>query len=71
MSAVDWGFVLYVGMGTLLFFFWFYGIAAFARDLGATYLPAVRRWRAGRRADGPERAERGESERAEAERDLL
>jgi len=37
---------LYLGAGTLLFFFWAYGIVSFALDVKNVYVPAVRGWRA-------------------------
>lgn len=43
---------VYVGGVTVLFFFWVYGIYAFARDLRRTYVPkgrqVVRGWRQSR-----------------------
>lgn len=62
------GALVYFGGGTLLFFFWVYGIAAFARDVRRRYLPAIRRFRAARR-ESKAAAER-EAEREERERQL-
>ncbi|WP_135830408.1 hypothetical protein [Halorussus halobius] len=62
VTTLGW---LYLVGGTVLFFFWAYGIASFALDCKNTYLPALRRLWAERR----EQADR-ESEREEEERQL-
>jgi hypothetical protein len=59
---------VYFGGGTLLFFFWVYGIVAFVRDLRGRYLPALRQYRRGREQQQAE-AERRE-EREEREQQL-
>ena len=60
--------LLYFGAGTLLFFFWVYGIVAFVRDCRRTYVPGIRGWLAARRER--EREEREADEREEKERQL-
>ena len=60
--------LLYFGGGTLLFFFWVYGIAAFVRDCRHKYLPAARELWASRREQQTERER--EREREEKERQL-
>lgn len=50
ISTFEW---LYFGGGTLLFFFWIYGIYAFVRDCRRTYIPGLRGWLAARRRDEP------------------
>ena len=60
--------LVYFGGGTLLFFFWVYGIYAFARDLRGRYLPAVRQYRRGRHTE--QEASRQAAEREERERQL-
>jgi len=55
-------------MGTLLFFFWVYGIWAFARDVRRTYIPGLRGWLARRREKQAEQER--ESEREEQEKQL-
>ena len=62
------GALLYFGMGTLLFFFWVYGIYAFARDCRRTYIPGLKRVVAHRR--DREEAQEREQEREEQERQL-
>jgi len=59
---------LYLFAGTVLFFFWAYGIASFVRDTRRTYVPAIRRYLALRR-ENQEAAEEREA-REEAERQL-
>lgn len=52
------GVVLYFAFGTILFFFWVYGIVSFAIDLRRQILPWVRaRWREGDGDDGGEEAQ--------------
>lgn len=60
--------LLYFGMGTVLFFFWIYGIYAFVRDSRRRYLPLLRAWIARRR--GRDTAEEREQEREEREKQL-
>jgi hypothetical protein len=55
--------------GTLLFFFWAYGIYAFGRDLKNKWIPLVRRYRQGRRNQREE--ERKRQEREEKEQQLF
>lgn len=61
--------LLYVVGVTALFFFWAYGIASFVRDLRRTYVPAIRRYRSGRRERKAH--EEREAEREERERQLF
>ncbi|GAA0674948.1 hypothetical protein ACFQDG_05730 [Natronoarchaeum mannanilyticum] len=61
------GAVYVVGV-TVLFFFWVYGIYAFARDLRGRYLPAVRAYFEQRQDDAE--AARAEEEREEREQQL-
>lgn len=61
---VDAALLSYVGVVTLLFFFWAYGILAFVRDVKNKLLPWMRQYRAKR----AERAE--EEEREQREREL-
>ncbi|WP_227353989.1 hypothetical protein [Haladaptatus salinisoli] len=58
----------YFGAGTLLFFFWAYGIVSFALDLKNKILPGVRTLLANRRARKAE--EKREREREEKEQQL-
>ncbi|UPV73056.1 hypothetical protein M0R89_10890 [Halorussus limi] len=50
--------LVYFGAGTLLFFFWAYGIVSFALDCKNKFLPAAARlaanWRARRRDESRE-----------------
>lgn len=57
---------LYLVGGTVLFFFWAYGIVSFALDCKNVYLPALGRAWAERR----DRREQAERERDEEERRL-
>lgn len=59
---------VYFGGGTLLFFFWVYGIYAFVRDCRRTYVPGLRAWVARRRER--EQEQEREDEREERERQL-
>ncbi|WP_123536754.1 hypothetical protein [Halosimplex salinum] len=68
MTVVSTGTLLYFGMGTLLFFFWAYGIYAFVRDCRRTYIPGLRRLLARRREQTDERDR--EQERDEKEKQL-
>lgn len=60
--------LFYVAAVTILFFFWVYGIVSFVRDLRSTYIPALRKYRAGRREQA-EQTER-EEDREQRERQL-
>lgn len=55
--------------GTILFFFWAYGLVSFVLDVKNKFLPAVRRYRENRN-EREEEAERRE-EREEKEKQLL
>ena len=59
----------YFALGTLLFFFWVYGIASFALDLKNEIVPGIRQYLRGRRRLKAE-ADR-EREREEREEQLL
>jgi hypothetical protein len=65
VTTLGW---LYLVGGTVLFFFWAYGIVSFAFDCKNKLLPAIRTFVANRRR-AKEESER-ESEREEAERQL-
>ncbi|WP_459193093.1 hypothetical protein [Halosimplex sp. J119] len=65
---VSTGALLYFGMGTLLFFFWVYGIYAFVRDCRQTYIPGFKGWLARRREQQAEQER--EQEREEREKQL-
>lgn len=60
--------LVYFGGGTVLFFFWVYGIASFVLDLKNKIIPGIRKYRRGRRRLKEEREE--EEEREEHERQL-
>ena len=60
--------LVYFGLGTLLFFFWAYGIVSFALDVKNRFLPGLRQYRRGRRRQREERE--AEEEREERERQL-
>lgn len=60
--------VVYVTGVTVLFFFWVYGIYAFARDLRRTYIPKTRQLVRGWRRM---RADDDDDEPDEQERQLL
>jgi hypothetical protein len=62
------GVLAYFGAGTLLFFFWAYGIYAFVRDLRNRYVPMARQYLRGRRE--MKEAEERERERKEREEQL-
>jgi hypothetical protein len=55
---------LYLGAGTLLFFFWAYGVVSFVLDLKNKIVPGVRGWLAARR----EQREQEEAEREAEEK---
>jgi hypothetical protein len=65
VTTLGW---FYLIGGTVLFFFWAYGIVSFVLDVKNTFLPAARRWLAARRADAGE-AE-SETDPEETERQL-
>ncbi|WP_132059947.1 hypothetical protein [Halorussus amylolyticus] len=65
VTTLGW---LYLVGGTVLFFFWAYGIVSFVLDVKNKYIPAIRAMIAARRERKKE-AER-ESEREETERQL-
>ncbi|MFC4450480.1 hypothetical protein [Halorussus aquaticus] len=58
----------YLVGGTVLFFFWAYGIVSFALDCKRKFLPAIRAWLSARRS--AEREAERETERDETERQL-
>jgi len=60
--------LLYLVGGTVLFFFWAYGIVSFVLDCKNTFLPAIRALLAERRKR--KREDERESEREETERQL-
>jgi len=60
--------VEYFAAGTLLFFFWAYGLVSFVLDLKNKIIPGIRQYRRGRK-ELKEQAEE-ESERAEREKQL-
>lgn len=65
VTTLGW---LYVVGGTLLFFFWAYGIVSFVLDVKNKLVPAVHTlWRERKRAKAEEEAER---EREEKEQQL-
>lgn len=59
---------LYLGAGTLLFFFWAYGIVSFVLDVKNKYVPGARTLLENRRAE-KEKEER-EREREEQQQQL-
>ncbi|UPV74313.1 hypothetical protein M0R89_17470 [Halorussus limi] len=65
VTTLGW---LYLVGGTVLFFFWAYGIVSFALDCKNKFLPAIRTLLANRRRRAEE-SER-ESEREETEQQL-
>ncbi|UPW00342.1 hypothetical protein M0R88_17760 [Halorussus gelatinilyticus] len=65
VTTLGW---LYLVGGTLLFFFWAYGIVSFVLDCKNKFLPAIRAFVVNRRRR-KEESER-ESEREETERQL-
>ncbi|MFB6184642.1 MAG: hypothetical protein ABEI96_08825 [Haloarculaceae archaeon] len=64
----DPGLLWYFGAGTLLFFFWAYGIVSFVLDLKNKIVPGLRQYRRGRRERKAEK--RDERERQEREEQL-
>jgi hypothetical protein len=60
---------LYFTIGTILFFFWAYGIVSFVLDVKNRLLPLGRQYLRGRRR--MKREEEEEEEREERERQLL
>ena len=60
--------LLYVGGVSLLFVFWAYGLVSFVLDVKHKFIPLVKQYLRGRRAE-KEQAER-EAEREERERQL-
>ncbi|QCJ46594.1 hypothetical protein [Haloprofundus sp. MHR1] len=60
--------LLYIGMVTLLFFFWAYGIVSFVLDLKNVIIPKGRQFLRGRRRIKEQ--EKQEEEREERERQL-
>lgn len=60
--------VEYFALGTLLFFFWAYGLVSFVLDLKRKIVPGIRQYRRGRKKI-KEEAE-AEEERAEREKQL-
>ncbi len=59
---------LYFGGGTLLFFFWAYGIVAFVRDVKRVGIPKAKQYLRGRRRLKREKEQ--ERERSEREKEL-
>lgn len=57
--------LLYFGGGTLLFFFWVYGIVSFAIDIRKKIIPRIRQYRRGRRRIANEKQEEREREKDE------
>jgi len=60
--------LLYFGGGTLLFFFWVYGIVSFVLDLKNKLIPGARQYWRGRKRLNEEKEK--EAEREERERQL-
>jgi hypothetical protein len=65
VTEIGW---LYIGMVTLLFFFWAYGIVSFLLDLKNIIIPKGRQYLRGRRLTKEEK--KREEERDERERQL-
>jgi hypothetical protein len=61
--------LVYFGAGTLLFFFWVYGIVSFGLDLKNKIIPAIIQYRRGRQQ--LEEEEQQEEEREKREQGLL
>jgi hypothetical protein len=61
--------LLYFGGGTLLFFFWIYGIVSFVFDIKNKIIPGIRQYRRGRRRIKEEKQR--EKEREKDERELF
>ena len=66
VTTVGW---FYLVGGTVLFFFWAYGIVSFVLDVKNKFVPAVRALVAARRRDETESESRGH-ERGRTPRDL-
>lgn len=60
--------LVYLGAGTLLFFFWAYGIVSFVLDVKNKFVPLGRQYLRGRRRE--KEKEQREKEREEKERQL-
>ncbi|MFC6963599.1 hypothetical protein [Halocatena marina] len=60
--------LVYFGAGTLLFFFWAYGIVSFALDMKNKIIPSVKQYRRGRRRLAEEKQQ--EQERKKDEQQL-
>ena len=61
--------LLYFGGGTLLFFFWIYGIVSFVFDIKNKIIPGISQYRRGRRRIKEEKQQ--EKEREKDERELF
>lgn len=61
--------LVYFGGGTLLFFFWAYGLVSFVLDLKNKIIPGIKQYLRGRRRQ--KERKQSEEERAEKERQLL
>lgn len=57
--------LLYFGGGTVLFFFWVYGIVSFAVDLRKKIIPGIRQYWQGRRRIAEEKRQEEEREKDE------
>jgi hypothetical protein len=57
--------LVYFGGGTVLFFFWVYGIVSFGLDLKNKIIPGIRQYRRGRRRLKRQAEEDKESEERE------
>ncbi|WP_135534314.1 MULTISPECIES: hypothetical protein [Halostella] len=57
--------LVYFGGGTILFFFWVYGIVSFGLDLKHKIIPGIRQYRRGRRRLKREAEEEKETEEQE------
>jgi hypothetical protein len=60
--------LVYFGIGTLLFFFWIYGIVSFSLDIKNKFIPGIRQYRRGRQQLAEEKQQ--EAERDENEQQL-
>jgi hypothetical protein len=60
---------MYFALGTLLFFFWVYGIVSFVLDVKNKIVPGIRQYRRGRRRQ--KQVDEREREREEREEQLL
>lgn len=61
--------LMYFGAGTLLFFFWVYGIVSFGFDIKNKIIPGIKQYRRGRRRIKEE--EQRENEREKNEQELF